>query len=115
MLMSHLLRVDPVVLGVRTHEPDVDDAIREVNLRREPVVVDLHVEDHAVAADYTIAPVLCLDLRRSIPMPLFDFAVPRQQRLLRCWLQLPEFAESPFRHDPHNPRYIDPISFPSRL
>src|SRR2546426_4172190 len=99
--MSHLLRVDLVVLGVRSHKPDVDHPIGVVDPHHEPVVVALDVEHHAVVADDARASVLLLDLRGGIPILLLDLAVPREQRLFRVSVLLPKLAESFLRDDPH--------------
>src|SRR5258705_2448423 len=115
MPMSHLLRVDPVVLGVRSHESDVDDPIRIVDLHHQPIVVALDVEHHAVAGDDARCPVLRLDLCGSIPVLLHNFAVPCEKRLLRVRVSLPKLSERLFRDDPHGKSYIAPISHASRV
>src|ERR1700675_3507641 len=115
MPTSLLLRVNPVVLGVRAHEPDVDHPIRVVDLHHEPVSVAPDVEHHTVVADDARGPVLRLDLRGGIPILLLDFAVPREKGLLHVRVQLPELAEGRSRHDPHGRSYIGPIYFSSRM
>src|SRR2546425_11689613 len=115
MLMSHLLRVDLVVLSVRADEADVDHPVRVVDLHHESVIVALDVEHHSVVTDDARCSVLRLDLRGVVPILLLDFAVPREKRLLRVRVQLPELPEWPFRDDPHNRSYIGPISFSSTM
>src|SRR2546427_4923797 len=115
MLMSHLLRVDLVVLSVRADEADVDQPVRVVDLHHESVIVALDVEHHSVVTDDARCSVLRLDLRGVVPILLLDFAVPREKRLLRVRVQLPELPEWPFRDDPHSRSYIGPISFSSTM
>src|SRR5437867_3758170 len=113
--MSHLLRVDRIVLSVRADKSDVDHAVRVVDLHHEPVVVALDVEHHAVVTNDARAAVLRLDLGRSLPVLLFDFPVPRKKGFLRVRISLPELPERLFSDDPHAKAYIDPICTASIL
>lgn len=75
---------------MRTDEAHVNHPIRVVDLDHEPVVVRLDVEDHSTPFHDARVAVLFFHLLRRTPVLLFDLAIPRQERLLRLRIELPD-------------------------
>ena len=87
------------------HFSDRDRFRGKDDLRNQPVLVPLDVENHAIALGEGRTPVLLLHLRRFAPICLLHFAVPRQKRLLGVGVIRPEGPKGAFRDDPHRSKY----------
>src|SRR5258708_6757428 len=100
--MLDLLHIDFVVFGVRANKSDVDYSVRIVDFYNQPIVVSLDIEHHATALDDACTPILLFHLYWIVPIVLFHFAIPRQQRFLCLWKSLPKDAQGAFRNDSHD-------------
>ena len=98
---SNYLYVDLVVLGVGTHEPNVNDPEFVVSANDKSIFVSTNVEDDSVSLGETGMPIPPFDVIRAFPSSLRSFPVPRFQGLFRWSMLLPECFQCASRDDSH--------------
>src|SRR5882724_12970032 len=78
---SNILRVDCVVLTMRTDEPDVDDTIWIIDPDHDSILVAGNIKDGTAVLENAGAADIPFDFRRLRPIGLFHLPKPRHYRL----------------------------------
>src|SRR5689334_15464481 len=103
-LPSNFLRVDHVVLSVRSNEPDVNNPVRIVDPHHQPILIARYIKDHAAILEDTRAADRPLHVRRSCPVRCLGLSIPSHQWL--TWVVMSTASaedglERTKRYDPH--------------
>src|SRR5882672_4393787 len=78
VLVSDRLRVDPIILAVRTDESYVDNAVGIVDPHRDSILVPRDVEDRSTVFQNACVADIALDVCRGRPVGLPNLLIPRQ-------------------------------------
>ena len=98
------LRIDPIVLPVRSDKPDIDDAVGIVDPNHNTILVTGDIENRAAIIEDARAADGSLQLRRRRPISTPDLLVPSHYRLARvcvCGTSVQEGLKRASRNDPH--------------
>ena len=95
------LRVDGIVLLMRSDELDKQDALAEQDLADEPVFIPANVEDGSSPLENARAAILSLDVLRRLPGCSLGLMVPGPELLLTVRVLPPEEHEPAPRDHPH--------------
>ena len=95
-------RIDLVVVGVSSYEPDEDNRCVVVDLHDEAISVTLDIEDHPVAGQDIRRRVTALDVPRGFPCGGDGFMKPRLQGSLGIRVLFIEIAQGFPGDDSHD-------------
>src|SRR5450759_2454949 len=101
---SHCLRIDLIILRVRSDEPDVDHTVWVVDLYDKAIPVPADIEHDPASLENARVSVMALDIGRVGPVCSTHLCVPVLQGALRVAvapIALPEEPERTLRNDPH--------------
>src|SRR6185437_8869055 len=99
---SYRVRIDLIVVAMRTDELHQHAPITISDVNHEAKLVAADIEDHAIVGDeIDIAPEHLFHIRWPRPLGGRNHAIPRAQRLLRGRMALPELAQRSPRNDLH--------------
>src|SRR5208282_1117390 len=105
MPVSNRLRVDPIVLSVRTDESYIDNAIGIVDPHHDSVLVTRDVEHRSTVLQDTCVADIALNVCRSCPVELTHLLIPRESRLASVrvlWVAIEEPLKGSQSDDAHS-------------